>query len=151
MAQEPAAPSHSWTTEQIITSSVREAWALGGKTEEGFFDIVQALTEIAAQKRGITLPNTKEAGTKAGNWIKKEAKKDPDQLLYVIVDRAVRYTAAHPARQRPPSKGRRKEFEVGIHGSVKSLMEEGLELGVGTLATGCFDPLDDFFSASLEF
>jgi hypothetical protein len=97
MAQQPAAATHSWTTEQIVTSSVRETWILGGRTEEGFFDIVQALTEISAQKRGITLPNTKEAGTKAGNWIKKQAKKDPDQLLYVIVDRAVQYTAAHPS------------------------------------------------------
>jgi hypothetical protein len=91
--QTPA--THSWTMEQAVTSSVREAWALGGKTEEGFFEIVQALTELSAQKRGITLPDTKEAGTKAGNWIKKQAKKDPDQLLYVIVDRAVQYTGTH--------------------------------------------------------
>jgi len=92
-----AAPSHPWTTEQIVTASVRDAWELGGKTEQGFFEIVQALTELSAQKRGITLPDTKEAGTKAGNWIKKEAKKDPDQLLYVIVDRAVQYTGRHQA------------------------------------------------------
>ncbi len=87
--------AHSWTTEQAVTSSVREAWALGGKTEEGFFQIVKVLAELSAQKRGLTLPDTKEAGIKAGNWIKREAKKDPDQLLYVIVDRAVQYTAAH--------------------------------------------------------
>jgi hypothetical protein len=88
---------HSWTTEQAVTSSVREAWALGGKTEEGFFEIVKVLTEISAQKRGITLPDNQEAGKKAGNWIKKEAKKDPDQLLYVIVDHAVRYEARKAA------------------------------------------------------
>ncbi|HEY3939224.1 MAG TPA: hypothetical protein VGL97_17465 [Bryobacteraceae bacterium] len=91
--QTPA--THSWTMEQAVTSSVREAWVLGGRTEEGFFEIVQALTELSAQKRGITLPDTKEAGTKAGNWIKKQAKKDPDQLLYVIVDKAVQYTGTH--------------------------------------------------------
>ncbi len=91
---ETATP-HSWTTEQAVTSSVREAWALGGKTEDGFFQIVKVLAELSAQKRGLTLPDTKEAGMKAGNWIKREAKKDPDQLLYVIVDRAVQYTAAH--------------------------------------------------------
>ncbi len=85
--------AHSWTTEQIITSSVREAWALGGKTEEGFFQIVQALTQISAQKRGIALPDNMEAGKKAGDWIKRQAKKDPDQLLYVVVDRAVQYSA----------------------------------------------------------
>ena len=85
--------AHSWTTEQAVTSSVREAWALGGKTEEGFFQIVKALAEISAQKRGITLPNDQQAGKKAGEWIKRQAKKDPDQLLYVIVDHAVQYSA----------------------------------------------------------
>ncbi len=102
-SQQTAAPqsatdtptAHSWTMEQAVTSSVREAWALGGKTEDGFFEIVKALAELSAQKRGLTVPDTAEAGTKAGNWIKTEAKKDPDQLLYVIVDHAVQYTAAH--------------------------------------------------------
>jgi hypothetical protein len=91
--------THSWTTEQAITSSVREAWALGGKTEEGFFEIVKALAAISAQKRGITLPDNQEAGKKAGEWIKKQAKKDPDQLLYVIVDHAVQYSARKTAGQ----------------------------------------------------
>ena len=96
--QTPAAAStHSWTTEQAVTSSVREAWQLGGQTEQGFFEIVQALTEISAQKRGIAIPDNEQAGKKAGEWIKKQAKKDPDQLLYVIVDRAVQYSARKPA------------------------------------------------------
>ncbi|HEY1947845.1 MAG TPA: hypothetical protein VGG97_12605 [Bryobacteraceae bacterium] len=95
----PASDSgtHSWTTEQAVTSSVREAWALGGKTEQGFFQIVQVLTELSAQKRGITLPDDQAAGKKAGDWIKKQAKKDPDQLLYVIVDHAVQYSARKTA------------------------------------------------------
>jgi hypothetical protein len=91
--QAATAPAHSWTNEQIVTSSVREAWALGGKTDEGFFEIVQALAQISAQKRGVTPPDTEAAGAKAGNWIRKEAKKDPDQLLYCIVDHAVQYSA----------------------------------------------------------
>ena len=90
-----ASQPHSWTTEQAVTSSVREAWVLGGRTEEGFFEIVRTLAELSAQNRGITLPDNKEAGIKTGNWIKKEAKRDPDQLLYAIVDRAVQYGANH--------------------------------------------------------
>ena len=91
------APGHTWTTEQAVTSSVREAWKLGGRTPEGFFEIVKVLTEISAQKRGVVIPDTEQAGIKAGNWIKKQAKKDPDQLLYVIVDRAVQYNANRAA------------------------------------------------------
>lgn len=92
-AAEQSATKHSWTMEQAVTSSVREAWALGGKTDEGFFEIVQALAELSAQKRGVTPPNTQAAGAKAGNWIRKQARKDPDQLLYCIVDHAVQYSA----------------------------------------------------------
>jgi hypothetical protein len=90
----PAAEApHTWTTEQIVTSSVREAWALGGKTPEGFFQIVKALAEISAQKRGVAVPDDEKSGERAGEWIKKQAKKDPDQLLYVIVDQAVQHSA----------------------------------------------------------
>ncbi len=104
--QNPAAPmatdgtdqgAHSWTTEQLVPLSVREAWAMCGKNEQGFFQMVQQLTELSAQKRGITLPDDKAAGEKAGEWIKKEARRDPDQLLYVVVDRAVQYNARKTA------------------------------------------------------
>lgn len=88
-----SAPAHSWTMEQAVTSTVRQAWALGGKTPEGFFEIVKALAQLSAQNRGITLPENQEAGRRTGEWIKKEAKKDPDQLLYAIVDRAVQHNA----------------------------------------------------------
>src|SRR5947208_6936559 len=87
------APPHTWTTEQIVTSSVREAWALGGKTPEGFFEIVKALTEVSAQKRGVALPENEGSGVKAGEWIKAQARKDPDQLLYVVGDQAVQRSA----------------------------------------------------------
>ncbi|NUQ29823.1 MAG: hypothetical protein HOQ35_15095 [Acidobacteriaceae bacterium] len=43
---------------------------------------------MSAHKRGLTLPENKTAGQKAGDWIKKEARKNPDQLLDVVVDRA---------------------------------------------------------------
>ena len=85
-------PVHEWTTEQAVTSSVREAWKLGGRTPEGFFEIVRVLTEISAQKRGLVIPENEQSGVKAGNWIKMQAKKDPDQLLYVIVDQAVQHS-----------------------------------------------------------
>ena len=92
------ATAPTYTNEQLITSTVRQAWLLSGKSEANFFEMVKDLAEISAKNRGITLPDTAEAGAKAGNWIKMKAKQDPDQLLYVIVDQAVQYSARpHPA------------------------------------------------------
>jgi hypothetical protein len=89
---------HSWTTEQLVTSTVHQAWLLSGKSEDQFFQMVEALSELSAKNRDITLPDNAAAGARAGNWIKMKAKQDPDQLLYVIVDQAVQYSVRpHPA------------------------------------------------------
>jgi hypothetical protein len=85
-----AAP-HNWTTEQILTCTVSDCWQLAGKNETTFFDIIQQLTEISAQTRGITLPDTAEAGRRAGEYIKAKAKADRGQLLYAVVDGSVRW------------------------------------------------------------
>jgi hypothetical protein len=99
-AQTSAAPI---PTDQLVTMTVHEAWVASGRNEDKFFDLVKQLTELSAQKRGITLPETPEAGAKAGNWIKKEARKDPDQLLYAVVDRAVRYVGRTQAAAATPA------------------------------------------------
>lgn len=75
---------------QIIPATVHQAWVLSGKNEEAFFDIVQQLAELSAENRGLTLPNSADAGKRMGEIIKEKAKADHDQLLYVIVDEAVR-------------------------------------------------------------
>jgi hypothetical protein len=82
--------THNWTNEQILTCTVSECWQLAGKSESGFFDIVQQLAMISAQHRGLTLPETAAAGQRAGAYIKMKAKEDHDQLLYAIVDASVR-------------------------------------------------------------
>lgn len=85
----PAAPP-AWTIDQAVTCSVHDAWELGGKTETGFFAIVKALAELSAQKRGLILPDKETTGREFGEYIKAQARTDRDQLLYEIVDRAVR-------------------------------------------------------------
>jgi hypothetical protein len=90
--------THSWTTEQLLTSSVHEAWLLSGKNEDQFFEMVKELSAVSAQKRGVTLPEDQAAGVKAGAWIKKEARKDPDQLLYAVVDKAVMKVGIKPTK-----------------------------------------------------
>ncbi len=76
--------------DQIVTASVHDAWMLSGKNEEAFFDIVEQLAQLSADKRGLTLPDNAAAGKRMGEMIKEKARTDHDQLLYSIVDQAVR-------------------------------------------------------------
>jgi hypothetical protein len=89
-APEASVPAPTWTIDQAVTCSVHDAWILGGKNEQGFFAIVKSLAELSEQKRGVALPDNEAAGRKFGEYIKTQAKADHDQLLYAIVDRAVR-------------------------------------------------------------
>src|SRR5436309_126806 len=74
--------------DQIVTTSVHDAWLLSGKNEEAFFDIVEQLAQLAAEKRGVSLPDSAAAGKRMGEIIKQKARADHDQLLYVIIDQA---------------------------------------------------------------
>jgi len=76
--------------DQIVTASVHDAWLLSGRNEEAFFDIVEQLAQISAEKRGLSLPDSAAAGKRMGAIIKEKARADRDELLYVIVDQAVR-------------------------------------------------------------
>lgn len=98
----------TWTIDQVVTDTVSGAWHQGGETEAGFFAIVKTMAEFAAEKRGLTLPESKVAGRRAGEYIKQQARLDHQQLLYPIVDRAVRMVgkpaaAAAPAASTTPA------------------------------------------------
>jgi hypothetical protein len=82
--------------DQIVPASVHDAWLLSGKNEEAFFDIVEQLAQLSAQKRGLMLPDDAAAGRRMGEMIKEKARADHDQLLYVIVDEAVRAVGTKP-------------------------------------------------------
>lgn len=86
------ADGHNWTTEQIVTATVHQAWLLADKNEDNFFEIIKELAEISAANRNLTLPDDPAVGKKAGEYIKKHARADHDQLLYAIVDKSVRMT-----------------------------------------------------------
>lgn len=78
---------------ELMSTTVHEAWVNSGRNEDKFFDMVKQLAEISARKRGVTLPDTEAAGRKMGMLIKASARRDPDQLLYSVVDAAVKQTA----------------------------------------------------------
>ncbi|MDE1177048.1 MAG: hypothetical protein PW789_10645 [Edaphobacter sp.] len=81
---------HKWSKEQILTCTFHQCWELAGKNEDAFFDIVQELAVVSAKDRGIQLPTTEEAGRTAGEYIRSQARADNQQLLYAVVDAAVR-------------------------------------------------------------
>lgn len=81
---------HTWTVEQLLPLTVSEAWRMSGRNEDKFFDMVQDLAAFSAQKRNLVLPASEAAGRQAGEYIKQQAKQDHGQLLYAVVDQAVR-------------------------------------------------------------
>jgi len=85
-----SAEKHPWTKDQILTCTVSQCWQLANKDEEAFFDIVQQLAVISAKSRNLTLPEDENAGKKAGEIIKAKARADHQQLLFAVVDEAVR-------------------------------------------------------------
>jgi len=86
----------TYPMDQIVTATVHDAWLLSGKNEEAFFDIVEQLAQFSAQKRGLSLPDSAAAGRRMGMMIKTRAKADHDQLLYAVVDEAVRTLGVKP-------------------------------------------------------
>ncbi len=83
--------------DQLLPMTVHEAWVSSGRDEDKFYAMVKQLAELSAQKRGVTLPDTTQAGQRAGAEFKTLARKDPDQLLYVVVDTMVQHVAAKRA------------------------------------------------------
>ncbi len=89
-----AAPVSQAPIDQLVTLTCRQAWQKSGRNRDQFFEYVKQLAALAAQNRDVTLPDDKAAGARAGNWIRTQAIKDPDQLLYAVVDHAVQYSIA---------------------------------------------------------
>ena len=79
-----------YTNTELIPLTVHQAWLKSGRNEDVFFDMVTQLAELSALDRDLELPQTAAAGRRVGEMIKLMARKDTDQLLYAVVDAAVR-------------------------------------------------------------
>lgn len=89
-ANAPETNEVKYTTTELIPLTVHQAWLKSGRNEDVFFDMVTQLAELSAQDRDLELPQTVAAGRRVGEMIKLMARKDTDQLLYAVVDAAVR-------------------------------------------------------------
>lgn len=99
----PPASARTWTQEQLVTMTVAEAWEYSGRDYTVFTAMVRDAADLSMQKRGVTIPDSIEAGSELGRMIRQRAEADPDQLLYVVVDSSIRdYAAAH-AQPNPPA------------------------------------------------
>ena len=56
------APASLPPLDQLVTATCRQAWHMGGKTQDGFFAIVEQLTALSAKNRGVALPDNQAAG-----------------------------------------------------------------------------------------
>ena len=63
---------------------------LSNKNDGTFFEMVTQLAEISAKNRNLELPESADAGRRVGQQIKLAAKSDTGQLLFAVVDAAVR-------------------------------------------------------------
>lgn len=95
-ANSQTAGTPNWSTDQLLTSTVHQAWLLSGKNEATFFEMVTQLAEISAKNRDLQLPETAAAGRRVGQMIKLAAKSDTNQLLFAVVDAAVRKVGTPP-------------------------------------------------------
>ncbi len=89
-AKGQTAAQPTWSVDQLITSTVHQAWMMSNRNEATFFEMVTELAEISAKNRNLDLPEDAAAGRRVGEMIKLAAKSDTDQLLYQVVDTAVR-------------------------------------------------------------
>ena len=89
-AKGQTAGPQNWNIEQLITSTVHQAWLLSGRNEATFFEMVTQLADMSARNRNLELLESAEAGRRVGEMIKLAAKSDTNQLLYAVVDSAVR-------------------------------------------------------------
>jgi hypothetical protein len=89
-AANSVANGQTFSNEELLPLTVHQAWLKSGKNEEVFFTMVTQLAALSAQNRGLELPQTRAAGQRVGQMIKTMAKQDTGQLLYAVVDAAVR-------------------------------------------------------------
>ena len=82
------------TVAEVLPLSCAQVWAIYGEREGLVVEIVKAMAGTSVETRGLTFPQTEEAGAALGTRILEGCEADRDELLYAIVDRGVREVVA---------------------------------------------------------
>jgi hypothetical protein len=75
-----------WTAEAVLPMTCVQAWLAANKNYSQMLAIVVIEARISLTNRGLTFPNSREAGLDAGKGIAEDCKADPNGLLFAIVD-----------------------------------------------------------------
>ena len=92
-AQQRPTPSKTKLVADLLPLTCAQAWLKSNKNYTGMLSIVETLARVSLANRGLTFPNTREAGLQAGKGIAEDCKADPNGLLFAIVDKHVREVA----------------------------------------------------------
>jgi hypothetical protein len=84
--------------EQALPLTCVQAWSAAQQSYPQMRAVVITLARVSLANRGLTFPNTREAGVDAGKAIAADCKADPDALLFAIVDKHVRRVAEAAVR-----------------------------------------------------
>jgi len=82
-----------WKATDLLPLTCAQAWQKADKQKPQMLSIVITLARVSLANRDLTFPNTRDAGTDAGQAIAEDCKADPDSLLFAIVDKHVRRVA----------------------------------------------------------
>src|SRR5262245_22239789 len=89
----PKTPKITWSANTVLPFTCAQAWVSSGRRYPELIAIVQTDARVSLANRGVTFPNTREAGLNAGRGIAADCKADPHGLLFAVVDKHVRRVA----------------------------------------------------------
>lgn len=96
-ADGPKAPAQGGPApriQEVAWMTCAEAWERAGRSDARAIGIVKAMAGYSLSRRGLALPDTREAGSRLGALIKERCAASHGELLLSIVDRSVRELAA---------------------------------------------------------
>ena len=83
-----AEAASDWSTADIATSTVTQAWKISGESRTEFMKMVRAMLALDVANRGMDFSDTRAAGMKFGELLRMDLEAHPNDLLYTVVDRS---------------------------------------------------------------
>ena len=89
----PAQAADEPAFDEIVHLTCIEAWQASNQNVDAFVVMINVLAKHSLAARGLTFPDTLEAGERMGRMIDAGCRAAPENVLYNEVDKAVRAIA----------------------------------------------------------